>query len=571
MPVSAHSTTPLYADWRDRYEVVRRIGGGGFAEVFEARDLQLDEPVALKVVAEGRGMSGRVVREVEAAAALSHPNIVALYDWFGDGEQSYLVWELVDGVSLDQLIGELGDGDVAAVGAELLEALAFAHSQGIIHRDVKPQNVMLDRDGHVKVMDFGIARLLDGDTLTADGDVIGTVAYMSPEQASGRRVGPQSDVYSAGVVLYELLAGRNPLRGETPAETLGNVAGGRLPALAEMRPDVPAELADLVDAACQLAPAQRPTAAELGAALDELVRSGRLGARRLRQAQRLVAPLRRARRGRRARRRRRPGGRHHRRGPGPAAGVPGQLDAAARRRERGRVGGRAAGRPGLAAGRAGLPRLQRVAQPRRRVPAVRRRPVPAHARAGPSWRCGRRWRCCSRLCTSRCWRRRGRPRWAACAARSRPPGPAPPRSRTWCWCAPRAVPSRCTGRAIISPASWAKRAIHSQSSPASPRCVLSPQCLLQMAVWAGLALAVGVIMSTSSLELRLWAWALTFAGVFAAYRIAPVGVWDYAAPLAPLLFDVALAAGMILLLMVLIPTGVLPEERDEEHGLLQVD
>ena len=101
--------------------------------------------------------------------------------------------------------------------------------------------------------------------------------------------------------------------------------------------------------------------------------------------------------------------------------------------------------------------------------------------------------------------------------------------------------------------------------------VLSPQCLLQMAVWAGLALAVGVIMSMSSLELRLWAWALTFAGVFAAYRIAPVGVWGYAAPLAPLLFDVALAAGMILLLVVLAPTGVLPEERDEEHGLLQID
>ena len=178
-------------------------------------------------------MSGRVVREVEAAAALSHPNIVALYDWFGDGERSFLVWELVDGESLDKLAGELGDGDVAAIGVELLDALAFAHSQGIVHRDVKPQNVMLDADGHVKVMDFGIARLLDADTLTQDGDVIGTVAYMSPEQAAGRRVGPPSDVYSAGMVLYELLAGEHPLRGQTPAETLSNVAAGRLPSLGD--------------------------------------------------------------------------------------------------------------------------------------------------------------------------------------------------------------------------------------------------------------------------------------------------------------------------------------------------
>ena len=106
------------------------------------------------------------MREVEAAAALDHPNIVALYDWFADGEGSILVWELVRGQSLDRLGDELGDGDVVAVGVELLDALAYAHSQGIIHRDVKPQNVMLGDDGHVKVMDFGIAHLMDSDTLT---------------------------------------------------------------------------------------------------------------------------------------------------------------------------------------------------------------------------------------------------------------------------------------------------------------------------------------------------------------------------------------------------------------------
>ena len=125
------------------------------------------------------------MREAEAAAALDHPNIVALYDWFSDDEGSVLVWELVRGESLDKLAERLGDGDVVAVGVELLDALAYAHSQGIIHRDVKPQNVMLGDDGHVKVMDFGIAHLMDSDTLTGDGDVIGTIAYMSPEQAAG--------------------------------------------------------------------------------------------------------------------------------------------------------------------------------------------------------------------------------------------------------------------------------------------------------------------------------------------------------------------------------------------------
>ncbi|HZL63367.1 MAG TPA: serine/threonine-protein kinase, partial [Thermoleophilia bacterium] len=294
MPVAAHSHTPLFVDWRDRYELVGKIGSGGFAEVFEARDLSLGEPVALKIIANGRQMSGRVVREVEAAAALSHPNIVALYDWFGDGERSILVWELVVGSSLDQLAGELDDADVAAVGAELYEGLAYAHSQWIVHRDVKPQNVMLGEDGHVKIMDFGIARMLDSDTLTEDGDVIGTVAYMSPEQAAGRRVGPPSDVYSAGVVLYELLAGENPLRGQTPAETLSNVAAGRLPSLGSLRPDLPDELVALVDDACATSPGERPEAWELSQAMEELLHSGRLSARRLRQAQRLVRPLRRA-------------------------------------------------------------------------------------------------------------------------------------------------------------------------------------------------------------------------------------------------------------------------------------
>ena len=294
MSVAAQSPAPYYADWRDRYQLVGKIGSGGFAEVFEAYDLTLEEPVALKIVPDGRALSARIVREVEAAAALDHPNIVALYDWFADGEGSILVWELVRGDSLDKLGHQLDDGDVVAIGVELLDALAYAHSQGIVHRDVKPQNVMLDDEGHVKVMDFGIAHLMDSDTLTGDGDVIGTIAYMSPEQAAGRRVQPPSDVYSAGMVLYELLAGAHPLRGDTPAETLSNVAAARLPSLATLRPDLPGELVTLIDAACAPRPAERPTPSYLSEALDDLLRCGTLQARRLQKAQSLVRPLGRA-------------------------------------------------------------------------------------------------------------------------------------------------------------------------------------------------------------------------------------------------------------------------------------
>ncbi len=175
--------------------------------------------------------------------------------------------------------------------AQLCDALAYAHAKGVVHRDVKPQNVMVDGRGVVKVMDFGIARLADADTLTAEGELLGTVAYMSPEQAAGRRVGPPTDVYSAGVLLYELLAGRNPVRGATAGETVGNILAGRIAPLESLRPDLPRELCDVVTAACSLAAVERPSAAEAGEALRAL--AGRLsGGRRLRP-QRLLAPLRR--------------------------------------------------------------------------------------------------------------------------------------------------------------------------------------------------------------------------------------------------------------------------------------
>lgn len=281
-----HTKTPLVTDWQRRYEVLRRLGSGGFADVYEAWDADWQRPVALKVVDERRGFSARVLREVQAAAALHHPAIVQLYDYFSDGEHSYLVWELVRGDSLAAMRGRLADAEAVRIVAEVLEALAHAHGQGVVHRDVKPQNIMLDEEGRAKVMDFGIARLIDTETLTAEGDLLGTVAYMSPEQAAGRRAGPASDVYSAAVVLFELLAGSNPVHGATPAEMISDIAGGRALPLASVRGDLPRELLDAVDAAMSTAPAERPTAAELAATLDGVLQSGDLARRRFREAAR---------------------------------------------------------------------------------------------------------------------------------------------------------------------------------------------------------------------------------------------------------------------------------------------
>ena len=160
-----------------------------------------------------------------------------------------------------------------------------------MHRDIKPQNVMVDHQGVVKVMDFGIARLADADTLTAEGELLGTVAYMSPEQAAGRRVGPPTDVYSAGLLLYELLAGENPVRGASAGETVGNILAGRIAPLEQVRPDLPRELCDAVAAACGLRAGERPSAVETAEALRGV--SARLGGRHRLHPRRLLAPLRR--------------------------------------------------------------------------------------------------------------------------------------------------------------------------------------------------------------------------------------------------------------------------------------
>jgi serine/threonine-protein kinase len=209
-----------------RYELHRRLGRGGMAEVFLARDQLLDRPVAVKVLfpefATDPSFVERFRREATAAANLNHPNIVGVYDW-GEADDTYfIVMEYVDGRTLSEILrdeGPLHPDRVADVGADVAAALGFAHRNGVVHRDVKPGNVLVTQAGQVKVADFGIARAITANTddnLTQVGTVMGTATYFSPEQARGDAVDPRSDIYSLGCVLYELVVGRPPFAGDSP-------------------------------------------------------------------------------------------------------------------------------------------------------------------------------------------------------------------------------------------------------------------------------------------------------------------------------------------------------------------
>jgi eukaryotic-like serine/threonine-protein kinase len=262
-----------------RYRLARRIGSGGFGVVWLAEDEHLQRAVAVKrIVMHDAAVAARAEREARAAARLSHPGIVALYESGRDDEAVYLVSELVRGRTLADLMeeGELSDRDALRVGVALCDALAHAHGRGVIHRDVKPGNVIVP-DGWVgtdsvagvaKLTDFGVARMIGDDALTVTGDVVGTLAYMAPEQADGRSAGEEADLYALALVLYEALSGVNPVRGRGAASTARRL-GARLPALGRMRRDLPLELCQALDQAVLPRPEARGTIGDLRDALAE--------------------------------------------------------------------------------------------------------------------------------------------------------------------------------------------------------------------------------------------------------------------------------------------------------------
>jgi serine/threonine protein kinase len=256
----------------NRFLIERRIGSGGFGTVYEAWDGRLERPVAVKAIeSTGAPGSDRVLREAQAAARLNHPGIVTLYEMGEEDGNALLVTELVDGSTLAELNrdGTLSDREVGEIGADLCEALDHAHTRAVVHRDIKPQNVLVTEEGepHAKLMDFGVARLTDAAALTAPGDVVGTLAYMAPEQAEGRTAGPEVDVYALGLMLYESWSGDHPTRRATPAAT-ARAIGARLRPLRRLRPDLPRELCETVDACLQTRPDRRPSLEELGEAIE---------------------------------------------------------------------------------------------------------------------------------------------------------------------------------------------------------------------------------------------------------------------------------------------------------------
>jgi serine/threonine protein kinase len=222
----------------DRYRLLEQLGSGGFGVVWRAHDELLHREVAVKRIWLGAGEgaidSERASREALAAARLSHPAIVALYEAYARDGAFYLISELVDGDTLARLIAEeaLEDEEILEIGVALVGALAHAHARGVIHRDIKPQNVLVPHpvaDGGelpqtmiaaAKLTDFGGASLVGEEALTRTGDVLGTLAYMAPEQSDGGEVGEQADLYSLALVIYEALCGVNPVRGATPAATV---------------------------------------------------------------------------------------------------------------------------------------------------------------------------------------------------------------------------------------------------------------------------------------------------------------------------------------------------------------
>jgi serine/threonine-protein kinase len=252
-----------------RYRAQKRLGAGGMAEVWCAEDEVLGRRVALKLMggrfAEDPEYRERFRREAQAAAGMQHPNIVGIYDrseWDGT---PYIAMELVDGKTLKELVTERGPlPPEIAVGLteQVLGALGYAHKRGIVHRDVKPQNVIIDRDGQAKVADFGIARAGDTSQMTEAGAIIGTMQYLSPEQAEGHPVDRRADLYSVGIVLYELLTGQVPFDGEAPIAIAIKQINERPVPPGQLEPGIPPALEDVVLRALQKDPARRYQSAE---------------------------------------------------------------------------------------------------------------------------------------------------------------------------------------------------------------------------------------------------------------------------------------------------------------------
>ncbi len=254
----------------DKYEVLQKLGEGATATVYRGRHLTIGKDVAIKVLHPHLSASSRYRerfnREARAVGRLSHQNIVSILDYSGQGaDDCYIVTELVDGVTILGLIQDRGrlPSEIAALaGADLASALSFAHKEGVIHRDIKPENVMIRRDGRVKLMDFGVARVLDESSITLDGSLLGSPAYMSPQQALDEPLDGRSDLFSLGTVLFHAVTGHVPFAGGNASVILKNIIDGNRPEVLELAPQASPALAGVIDRLLQPRPEDRYATAE---------------------------------------------------------------------------------------------------------------------------------------------------------------------------------------------------------------------------------------------------------------------------------------------------------------------
>lgn len=248
----------------DRYEIICSVGEGGMANVYLAYDVILNRKVAVKILrgdlAEDEKFVRRFQREAIAASSLNHPNIVEVYDVGEDDGKYFIVMEFVEGKTLKQLIkkrGALTLAEVVDIMLQLTSAIACAHESYIIHRDIKPQNVIILEDGRLKIMDFGIAAQLNSNELTQTNSVMGTVYYLPPEQANGTATTTKSDIYSLGILMYELVVGKVPFRGESPVEVAIKQMKESIPDIVSYNPDIPQSIENIILKACAKNPKNR--------------------------------------------------------------------------------------------------------------------------------------------------------------------------------------------------------------------------------------------------------------------------------------------------------------------------
>ena len=300
--MSQPSAVPEPAEIAGRYQVIKKLGAGAFGTVYKAKDKILGRMVAIKTIRlEGLAAAGtsleelmdRFKREAQVSAQLKHPNIVTIYD-IGETEGvSYIAMEFIDGVGLDRVIatgGPLPLERAAMLGAQVADALDFAHRNGVVHRDIKPANIMIEAGDRVKVTDFGIAKVMDsGDHLTMTGSLLGTPSYMSPEQAKGAALDGRSDLFAVGCILYEMLAGKKAFRGDSITGLIFKIITEEPPPIREMDPDVPDEMVRIIARAlAKTQDGRYQTGRELADDLLGLTRAGTTPT--LRQTEMATAP-----------------------------------------------------------------------------------------------------------------------------------------------------------------------------------------------------------------------------------------------------------------------------------------